>query len=59
MQLTLQMLKNAVSDVTLRLDTNSKTGSVKFSEGPLKVIGANGIRTDLVGIRIMVVLLLV
>ena len=42
-------VKNAVSDVTLRLDTNSKTGSVKLSESPLKVIGANGIRTDLVG----------
>ena len=42
-------VKNAVSDVTLRLDTNSKTGSVKLSETPLKVIGANGIRTDLVG----------
>jgi len=42
-------IKNAVSDVTLKLDTNSKTGSVKLSESPLKVIGANGIRTDLVG----------
>ena len=42
-------VKNAVSDVTLRLDTNSKTGSVKLSESPLKVIGANGIRTDLLG----------
>ena len=42
-------VKNAVSDVTLKLDTNSKTGSVKLSESPLKVIGANGIRTDLVG----------
>ena len=42
-------VKNAVSDVTLRLDTNSKTGSVTLSESPLKVIGANGIRTDLVG----------
>ena len=42
-------VKNAVSDMTLRLDTNSKTGSVKLSESPLKVIGANGIRTDLVG----------
>ena len=44
-------VKNAVSDVTLKLDTNSKTGSVKLSESPLKVIGANGIRTDLVGIN--------
>ena len=42
-------VKNAVSDVTLKLDTNSKTGSVKLSESPLKVIGANGIRTDLLG----------
>ena len=42
-------VKNAVSDVTLNLDTNSKTGTVKLSESPLKVIGANGIRTDLVG----------
>ena len=42
-------VKNAVSDVTLKLDTNSKTGSVKLSESPLKVIGANGIRTNLVG----------
>ena len=42
-------VKNAVSDVTLKLDTNSKTGSVKLIESPLKVIGANGIRTDLVG----------
>ena len=42
-------VKNAVSDVTLKLDTNSKTGSVNLSESPLKVIGANGIRTDLVG----------
>ena len=42
-------VKNAVSDVTLKLATNSKTGSVKLSESPLKVIGANGIRTDLVG----------
>ena len=42
-------VKNAVADVTLKLDTNSKTGSVKLSESPLKVIGANGIRTDLVG----------
>ena len=42
-------VKNAVSDVTLTLDTNSKTGTVKLSESPLKVIGANGIRTDLVG----------
>ena len=41
-------VKNAVSDVTLNLDTNSKTGTVKLSESPLKVIGANGIRTDLV-----------
>ena len=40
-------VKNAVSDVTLKLDTNSKTGTVKLSESPLKVIGANGIRTDL------------
>ena len=38
-----------MSDVTLTLDTNSKTGTVKLSESPLKVIGANGIRTDLVG----------
>ena len=42
-------VKNAVSDVTLKLDTNSKTGTVKLSESPLKVIGANGIRTDLLG----------
>ena len=42
-------VKNAVSDVTLKLDTNSKAGTVKLSESPLKVIGANGIRTDLVG----------
>ena len=42
-------VKNAVSDVTLKLDTNAKTGNVKLGEGPLKVIGANGIRTDLVG----------
>ena len=42
-------VKNAVDAVTLNLDTNSKTGSVKLSESPLKVIGANGIRTDLVG----------
>ena len=42
-------VKNAVSDVTLKLDTNSKTGTVKLSESPLKVIGANGIRTDLIG----------
>ena len=42
-------VKNAVAAVTLNLDTNSKTGSVKLSESPLKVIGANGIRTDLVG----------
>ena len=42
-------VKNAVSDVTLKLDTNSKTGTVKLGESPLKVIGANGIRTDLVG----------
>ena len=41
-------VKNAVSDVTLKLDTNSKTGTVKLSESPLKVIGANGIRTDLI-----------
>ena len=42
-------IKNAVSGVTLKLDTNSKTGTVKLSESPLKVIGANGIRTDLIG----------
>ena len=42
-------VKNAVADVTLNLDTNSKTGTVKLSESPLKVIGANGIRTDLLG----------
>ena len=42
-------VKNAVSDVTLNLNTNSKNGTVKLSESPLKVIGANGIRTDLVG----------
>ena len=42
-------VKNAVAAVTLKLDTNSKTGSVKLSESPLKVIGANGIRTDLLG----------
>ena len=42
-------VKNAVDAVTLKLDTNSKTGTVKISESPLKVIGANGIRTDLLG----------
>ena len=42
-------VKNAVDAVTLNLNTNSKTGTVKLSESPLKVIGANGIRTDLVG----------
>ncbi|MDE8714735.1 hypothetical protein PZH35_10465, partial [Veillonella atypica] len=42
-------VKNAVSDVTLKLDTNAKTGNVKLGESPLKVIGANGFRTDLVG----------
>ena len=42
-------VKNAVDAVTLKLDTNSKTGTVKLSESPLKVISANGIRTDLVG----------
>ena len=42
-------VKNAVAAVTLNLDTNSKTGTVKLSESPLKVIGANGIRTDLLG----------
>ena len=42
-------VKNAVAAVTLKLDTNSKTGTVKLSESPLKVIGANGIRTDLLG----------
>ena len=42
-------VKNAVDAVTLKLDTNSKTGTVKLSESPLKVIGANGVRTDLVG----------
>ena len=42
-------VKNAVAAVTLNLDTNSKTGSVKLSESPLKVMGANGIRTDLLG----------
>ena len=42
-------VKNAVADVTLKLDTNSKTGTVKLSESPLKVIGANGIKTDLLG----------
>ena len=42
-------VKNAVDAVTLKLDTNSKAGTVKLSESPLKVIGANGIRTDLVG----------
>ena len=42
-------VQNAVADVTLKLDTNSKTGTVKLSESPLKVIGANGIRTDLLG----------
>ena len=42
-------VKNAVAAVTLKLDTNSKAGTVKLSESPLKVIGANGIRTDLVG----------
>ena len=42
-------VKNAVDAVTLKLDTNSKTGTVKLSESPLKVIGANGIRTDLLG----------
>ena len=42
-------VKNAVDAVTLKLDTNSKTGTVKLSESPLKVIAANGIRTDLLG----------
>ena len=42
-------VKNAVDAVTLKLDTNSKTGTVKLSESPLKVISANGIRTDLLG----------
>ena len=42
-------VKNAVSDVTLKLDTNSKTGTVKLSDGSLKIVGANGIRTDLIG----------
>ena len=42
-------VKNAVDAVTLKLDTNSKAGTVKLSESPLKVIGANGIRTDLLG----------
>ena len=42
-------VKNAVDAVTLKLDTNSKTGTVKLSESPLKVMGANGIRTDLLG----------
>ena len=42
-------VKNAVSDVTLKLDTNSKTGTVKLSDGSLKIVGANGIRTDLTG----------
>ena len=42
-------VKNAVDAVTLKLDTNSKAGTVKLSESSLKVIGANGIRTDLVG----------
>ena len=42
-------VKNALDAVTLKLDTNSKTGTVKLSESPLKVIGANGIRTDLLG----------
>ena len=42
-------VKNAVSDVTLKLDTNSKTGNVKLGDGSLKITGANGIRTDLNG----------
>ncbi|MBF1749279.1 MAG: hypothetical protein HXP10_03955, partial [Veillonella sp.] len=42
-------VKNAVSDITLKLDTNSKTGTVKLSDGSLKIVGANGIRTDLTG----------
>ncbi|MDU3820576.1 MAG: ESPR-type extended signal peptide-containing protein, partial [Veillonella sp.] len=42
-------VKNAVSDVTLKLDTNFKTGNVKLSDGSLKIVGANGIRTDLTG----------
>ena len=46
---TISDVKNAVSDVTLKLDTNSKTGNVKLGDGPLKITGANGIRTDLMG----------
>ena len=44
---TISDVKNAVSDVTLKLDTNSKTGNVKLGDGALKITGANGIRTDL------------
>ena len=46
---TISDVKNAVSDVTLKLDTNSKTGNVKLGDGSLKITGANGIRTDLNG----------
>ena len=42
-------VNTAVSGVTLKLDSNSKTGTVKLSDGPLKITGANGIRTDLIG----------
>ena len=42
-------VKNAADAARLKLATNSKIGTVKLSESPLKVIGANGIRTDLLG----------
>ena len=42
-------VNNAVSGVKLTLDSNSKTGTVKLSDGSLKIVGANGIRTDLNG----------
>ena len=42
-------VQNAVSSVSLNLDTNSKTGSVNLKSDTLKITGANGIRTDLIG----------
>ena len=42
-------VQNAVSSVSLNLDTNSKTGSVNLKSDTLKITGVNGIRTDLIG----------
>ena len=42
-------VQNAVSSVSLNLDTNSKTGSINLKSDTLKITGANGIRTDLIG----------